>query len=93
LARFIEDEEIMTNDENRLRELAFGMGCLSDRGREYIHRISQTLLSVQGSMVSPIPPEKAEGSGEPSVRRPSIHTPSVRKPKVRTQGRLPDKEH
>jgi hypothetical protein len=59
----------MTNDDKKLRELSSGMGRLSSRGKAYIHRISRTLLSVQSSLVLPIPPEKDEASVEPWVRK------------------------
>ncbi|GHV71361.1 hypothetical protein AGMMS49928_22790 [Spirochaetia bacterium] len=53
----------MIKEDKKLRELAAGMERLSDGGREQIRNISRVLFSLQGSIVLPIPPEKAEGNG------------------------------
>ncbi|GHT95883.1 hypothetical protein FACS1894141_5280 [Spirochaetia bacterium] len=61
----------MIKEKKKLWELAFGMERLSEGSREYIRQISRILISVQESLVLPIPAEKgldASGKGELAER-------------------------
>jgi hypothetical protein len=50
-----------SKEDKKLRELAFGMERLSEGSREYIRQISRALMSVQESIVLPVPAEKDTG--------------------------------
>ena len=53
----------MIQEDKKLRELALGMQRLRVGSREYIRQISRALISVQESLVLPIPAEKDRGDG------------------------------
>jgi hypothetical protein len=52
-----------TKEDKKLRELALGMERLGEGSREYIRQISRALMSVQESLVLPIPAEKDSAAG------------------------------
>jgi hypothetical protein len=58
----------MTKEEKRLRELALGMERLGEGSREYIRQISRALMSVQESIVPPVPAEKDMRAGKGGLR-------------------------
>jgi hypothetical protein len=59
-------------EDKKLRELALGMERLGEGGREYIRQISRALISVQESIVPPMPAEKDMGGGKRGKETPDI---------------------
>jgi hypothetical protein len=51
------------SEDKKLRELALGMERLGEGSREYIRQISRALISVQESIVLPMPAETDTEAG------------------------------
>ncbi|GHV30837.1 hypothetical protein AGMMS4952_18430 [Spirochaetia bacterium] len=54
---------ITNKEDKKLRELALGVERLGEGSREYIRQVSRALISVQESLVLPMPAEKDMGDG------------------------------
>jgi hypothetical protein len=55
--------ETTRHEDKKLRELTLGMERLGEGSREYIRQISRALMSVQESIIPPIPAKKDAGGG------------------------------